>query len=209
MAIAIALVLLVIGTVAFHLLNPWWFTPIASNWSQMDDTVNLTFWVTGAVFVAVNLFMAYAIVRYRHRKGAGAARGIRAGVQETRVVADRPDVGRRDRDAGAGARGLGEVRDRARGRHGRRSARPAMVVDVPAAGRGRRARRDRRVADRRRTTPSAWTPTTRADRTTCSCRAANCTCRSTSPSRCCCVRRTCCTISPCRSSASRWTSCRA
>ena len=45
MAIAIALVLLVIGTVAFHLFNPWWFTPIASNWGQMDDTVNLTFWV--------------------------------------------------------------------------------------------------------------------------------------------------------------------
>jgi cytochrome c oxidase subunit II len=69
MAIAFALVLLVIGTVAFHFLNPWWFTPIASNWQTMDDTVNLTFWVTGAVFVAVNLFMAYAIVRYRHRKG--------------------------------------------------------------------------------------------------------------------------------------------
>lgn len=69
MIIAIVLVLLVIGTVAFHLLNPWWFTPIASNWTTMDDTVNLTFWVTGAVFVAVNLFMAYAIVRYRHRKG--------------------------------------------------------------------------------------------------------------------------------------------
>jgi len=69
MAIAITLVLLVIGTVAFHLLNPWWFTPIASNWGLMDDTVNLTFWVTGAVFVAVNLFMAYAIVRYRNRKG--------------------------------------------------------------------------------------------------------------------------------------------
>jgi cytochrome c oxidase subunit 2 len=69
MVIAIALVLLVVGTVAFHLLNPWWFTPIASNWGLMDDTVDLTFWVTGAVFVAVNLFMAYAIVRYRHRKG--------------------------------------------------------------------------------------------------------------------------------------------
>jgi cytochrome c oxidase subunit 2 len=68
-AIAIALVLLVIGTVAFHIFNPWWFTPIASNWETMDDTVNLTFWVTGAVFVAVNLFMAYAIVRFRHRKG--------------------------------------------------------------------------------------------------------------------------------------------
>lgn len=69
MVIAIAIVLLVIGTVAFHIFNPWWFTPIASNWETMDDTVNLTFWVTGAVFVAVNLFMAYAIVRFRHRKG--------------------------------------------------------------------------------------------------------------------------------------------
>jgi cytochrome c oxidase subunit 2 len=69
MAIAIVLILLVLGTVAFHVLNPWWFTPIASNWGTMDDTVNLTFWVTGAVFVGVNLFMAYAIVRYRHRKG--------------------------------------------------------------------------------------------------------------------------------------------
>jgi cytochrome c oxidase subunit 2 len=68
-AIAVALIALVLGTVAFHILNPWWFTPIASNWGLMDDTVNLTFWVTGAVFVAVNLFMAYAIVRYRHRKG--------------------------------------------------------------------------------------------------------------------------------------------
>ncbi len=38
----------------------------------MDDTVNLTFWVTGIVFVAVNLFMAYCIVRYRHRKGIKA-----------------------------------------------------------------------------------------------------------------------------------------
>ena len=28
-----------------------------------------TFWVTGIVFVAVNLFLAYAVIRYRHRKG--------------------------------------------------------------------------------------------------------------------------------------------
>jgi len=69
MAIAIALVLLVVGTVAFHFLSPWWFTPIASNWKMMDDTVHVTFWVTGIVFVAVNLFMAYALIRYRHRKG--------------------------------------------------------------------------------------------------------------------------------------------
>lgn len=69
MAIAIAVILLVIGTVLFHWLSPWWFTPIASNWQTVDDTVNVTFWVTGVVFVAVNLFLAWAVIRYRHRKG--------------------------------------------------------------------------------------------------------------------------------------------
>ena len=69
MALAVALVLLVVGTILFHFLSPWWFTPIASNWKMMDDTVNITFVVTGIVFVAVNLFMAYAVYLYRHRKG--------------------------------------------------------------------------------------------------------------------------------------------
>lgn len=72
MAIAVALILLVIGTVLFHFLSPWWFTPIASNWTTVDETVNVTFWVTGIVFVVVNLFLAYAIIRYRHRKGRKA-----------------------------------------------------------------------------------------------------------------------------------------
>ena len=72
MVLAIVLVLLVIGTVLFHLLSPWYFTPLASNWGAIDDTISLTFWITGAVFVAVNLFMAYAVVRYRYRKGQRA-----------------------------------------------------------------------------------------------------------------------------------------
>ena len=72
MAIAIVLVLLIAGTVMFHFLSPWWFTPIASNWGSIDDTISITFWVTGFVFVAVNLFMAYAVFRYRHREGARA-----------------------------------------------------------------------------------------------------------------------------------------
>jgi cytochrome c oxidase subunit II len=72
MILAYAVIALVIGTVLFHFLSPWQFTPIASNWTTMDDTVNLTFWVTGIVFVAVNLFMAYCIVRYLHRKGSKA-----------------------------------------------------------------------------------------------------------------------------------------
>jgi len=72
MALAIALILLVVGTILFHFLSPWWFTPIASNWQMMDDTVNITFVVTGIVFVAVNLFMAGACLLYRHRKGRRA-----------------------------------------------------------------------------------------------------------------------------------------
>ena len=68
----LALLLLVVGTILFHFLSPWWFTPIASNWTMMDDTVHITFLVTGIVFVAVNLFMAYAILRYRHRPGLKA-----------------------------------------------------------------------------------------------------------------------------------------
>ena len=73
MALAIALILLVIGSVLFHFLSPWYLTPIASNWGTIDDTITITFWITGIVFVAINLFMAYAVIRYRHRKNARAA----------------------------------------------------------------------------------------------------------------------------------------
>jgi len=72
MVLAIALVLLVVGSLLFHFLSPWYFTPIASNWGMIDDTVTITFWVTGIVFVAINLFMAYAVIRYRYRKGKRA-----------------------------------------------------------------------------------------------------------------------------------------
>ncbi len=72
MTLAIVLVVLVVGSVLFHFLSPWWFTPIASNWSTIDDTISITFWVTGIVFVAVNLFLAYCVVRYRHTKGKQA-----------------------------------------------------------------------------------------------------------------------------------------
>ncbi len=73
MTLAIVLVLLIAGSLLFHFLSPWYFTPIASNWGAMDDTIDITFWVTGFVFVAVNLFMAYCVIRYRQRKGSRAA----------------------------------------------------------------------------------------------------------------------------------------
>ena len=73
MAIAIVLVLLVVGSVLFQFLSPWYFTPIASNWGAIDDTISITFWITGAAFVAVNLFVAYCVVRFRYRKDKRAA----------------------------------------------------------------------------------------------------------------------------------------
>lgn len=70
---AVVLIALIVGSVLFHFVSPWYFTPIASNWGSIDDTISITFWVTGAVFVAVNLFMAIAVIRYRQRKGVRAA----------------------------------------------------------------------------------------------------------------------------------------
>jgi len=66
MKLVVALVLLVLGSLLFHWLSPWWFTPLASNWGTVDTTVDITLYITGIVFVAVNLFMAYAIFLYRH-----------------------------------------------------------------------------------------------------------------------------------------------
>jgi cytochrome c oxidase subunit 2 len=73
MAVALIMALVALGSVAFHLVSPWWWTPIASNWSYIDDTITITFWITGAVFVAVVLFMAYCVYRFRHRAGQKAA----------------------------------------------------------------------------------------------------------------------------------------
>jgi cytochrome c oxidase subunit II len=73
MAVALVLVLIVVGSVLFHLLSPWWWTPIASNWDYIDNTIIITFWITGVVFAAVVLFMAYCVFRFRHREGNKAA----------------------------------------------------------------------------------------------------------------------------------------
>ena len=69
MALAVVIILLVVGSLIFHFASPWYFTPLASNWGTIDFTVDVTFWVCGIVFVAVNLFSAYCLIRYRHRKG--------------------------------------------------------------------------------------------------------------------------------------------
>jgi cytochrome c oxidase subunit 2 len=73
MAVALLLLLVAVGSVLFHLLSPWWWTPIATNWRYIDDTINITFWITGVVFFAVVTFMAYCVFRFRHQEGRRAA----------------------------------------------------------------------------------------------------------------------------------------
>lgn len=73
MAVPLILLLVAVASVLFHFLSPWWWTPIASNWQYIDNTIIITFWITGFVFVAVVAFMAYCVLRFRHREGHRAA----------------------------------------------------------------------------------------------------------------------------------------
>jgi len=68
MIVAIVFFLVLIGSVVFHVLTPWWWTPVASNWGSIDDTIILTFWVTGFVFMAVGLFMVYCVWKFKYQK---------------------------------------------------------------------------------------------------------------------------------------------
>jgi|TARA_B100000929_G_scaffold288291_1_gene276521 cytochrome c oxidase subunit 2 len=62
----------VIGSVVFHLVTPWWWTDIASNWGGMDDTILLTFWIAGGVFILVCLFIVYCVFKFSYKEGRKA-----------------------------------------------------------------------------------------------------------------------------------------
>jgi cytochrome c oxidase subunit II len=66
MAFAVVLVILVLGSVLFHFLSPWNITPVASNWGSIDVTMLITLVITAVVFIAVNFFIAYAVIKFRH-----------------------------------------------------------------------------------------------------------------------------------------------
>jgi cytochrome c oxidase subunit 2 len=66
--VAIAVLAVGAGTVGFHFLSPWWWTPIASNWGYVDDTILVTFWITGVVFVAIVAFVGMCVWKYRYQE---------------------------------------------------------------------------------------------------------------------------------------------
>ena len=75
MLLAVVLIVIVIGSVLFHFVSPWWTTPLASNWQRMDDMLTITLVITGIFFVVINVFIAYTLLRYRHRDGQGQGQG--------------------------------------------------------------------------------------------------------------------------------------
>jgi|TARA_Y100001970_G_scaffold65369_1_gene83599 cytochrome c oxidase subunit 2 len=62
----------IVGSIAFHVFTPWWWTDIASNWGAMDDTIILTFWIGGGVFILVCLFMVYCIFKFSYKENRKA-----------------------------------------------------------------------------------------------------------------------------------------
>ena len=68
----IIFLLVIVGSVLFHIFTPWYWTDIASNWVGMDHTITLTFWVGGGVFVAVCVFMVYCLFKFSYKEGRKA-----------------------------------------------------------------------------------------------------------------------------------------
>lgn len=86
MPVAIAIALLVLGSIIFHLVSPWWMTPLASNWGSLDDALNITLWICAVAFILLNLFMAWALWKYRHKAGNRAHYGPENASLERRLT---------------------------------------------------------------------------------------------------------------------------
>ena len=105
----------------------------------MDDTVVLTFWVTGIVFVTVNLFLAWVVValspsrRTRRRTYEPENKKLEWWLTIVTSIGVAAMLA-------PGPLRLGQVRRRPEGRRDRRGGRPAMALELPLPGQGRRAR---------------------------------------------------------------------
>ncbi len=108
MAVAILLVLVAVASVLFHLLSPWWWTPIASNWSYIDDTITMTFWITGSGLLRRSSHSsAYCIFRFRHKEGqTGGTMSPKNNKLEWWLTIGTASRCRRDVGAGFGSSGI-------------------------------------------------------------------------------------------------------
>ena len=110
MAIAFVLVVVVVGSVLFHLLSPWWWTPIASNWSYIDHTL-----VDHLLDHRSRLRggrAVHGLLRLPLPPSRGLPRPLRAREQAARILADHRHRRRRRGDADPGAVRLGTTSSR-------------------------------------------------------------------------------------------------
>jgi cytochrome c oxidase subunit 2 len=133
MVVALILLLVAVGSVLFHFLSPWWWTPIASNWGYIDTTIIITFWITGVVFIAIVVFMAYCVWKFKE----GSQAEYKPENKKLEVwLTVLTSIG----VAGMLAPGLIVWNDfRPRRRDRIRGGRPAMAVELPPSGRGWRS----------------------------------------------------------------------
>ena len=87
-AVALVLVVVVVGSVMFHLLSPWWWTPIASNWRYIDHADHHLLDHRHRVRRRRSV---HGLLRLPFPPSGAAKPALRAGEQAARVVADRCD----------------------------------------------------------------------------------------------------------------------
>ena len=69
MAFVIVTAIIVIGTVLWNFVSPWWFSPLASNWGFLDTTILISLVITGIAFVLISAFILYCVVKFPYREG--------------------------------------------------------------------------------------------------------------------------------------------
>ena len=72
MAIAVVLILLVVGTLIFHFVSPWYLTPLASNWSMIDTTIDITLIVPALRLPPATRVSAHSYLPFRQKPGLKA-----------------------------------------------------------------------------------------------------------------------------------------
>lgn len=73
LALAVTLVVMVLGAFILTALRVWWFAPLASNWASMDNLIIISLVLCGAAFIIINLFIAYTLYAHHSERGRKAS----------------------------------------------------------------------------------------------------------------------------------------
>jgi hypothetical protein len=163
MVIAIALLVIVVGSVLFHLLTLWWSTRWRLAWPRWTARCTSR-WSHRRLLRAINLFVVYTLWRFRHPQQAAARLTSREPQARARLIV-LTTIGI-VAAAGAGVEGVCALRAAARGRDAARGAGHCSGNGTTALLERTQLGPPTRASSRRRT-PTAWTRPTPAAAATC------------------------------------------